>query len=93
MPKKSAAKLPPRVRTPEPKSTHVVCTMCGLDWKKHTEAMTTDAPPTAETCIALLLVELAARPKNPWQGMAIGSGGVASYSGVPLLGNTVGKAQ
>lgn len=39
---------------PEPRVTSRVCSLCGLDWKRHGKA------PTTETCIQLLLGEVRA---------------------------------
>lgn len=37
---------------PKPKIVSQVCSLCGLDWKAHGKA------PTTETCISLLLAEV-----------------------------------
>jgi hypothetical protein len=39
---------------PEPKIVSEVCSLCGLDWKRHGKS------PTTETCIGLLLDEVRA---------------------------------
>jgi hypothetical protein len=42
---------------PEPISRDVVCSICGLDWGRHTEK-------TAEECIELLKADLAREKQN-----------------------------
>lgn len=52
---------------PEPRVISEVCSLCGLDWKRHGKS------PTSEKCVSLLLDEvralnaqLASRPAVPW---------------------------
>lgn len=40
------------MRKPQPRVVSEVCSLCGLDWKRH------GANPTAETCVGLLLDEI-----------------------------------
>lgn len=44
---------------PEPVAVQTICSMCGLDWKRH------GRNPTTEDCIRLLKQELASRPVTP----------------------------
>lgn len=44
------------MKTPTPKHVETICSVCGLDWKRHGKA------PTLETCVELLKKELAAKP-------------------------------
>lgn len=51
---------------PSPVSRLTVCSVCGLDWDRHTKDRKT--APTADVCIRLLKAELAKRPsyaQNP----------------------------
>lgn len=49
---------------PEPKTVKVVCTVCGLDWDKHTQTRRADVP--LDECVRLLKLELAAARATHW---------------------------
>lgn len=49
---KHAKESAPRERKPQPRVVSEVCSLCGLDWKRHGKT------PTTETCIELLLDEV-----------------------------------
>ena len=55
---------------PEPKPTHVVCTVCGLAWDAHESAFPAKGKKPAVTlddCVRVLKAELAKRPRqNPY---------------------------
>jgi len=50
------------MKTPEPKPTAIVCSVCGLEWKRHGKT------PTLEKCIELLKAEVARKPIVTWAG-------------------------
>lgn len=58
---------------PAPVAKFTVCSVCGLDWERHTKDRKT--APTADVCIRLLKDELAKRPV--YQQFPFVSGGSA----------------
>jgi hypothetical protein len=65
---------------PEPVPKSIVCSLCGLDWKRH------DAKQTVEKCIELLKADLAsAQQRSRWnqQGVIFTSGGYSTGGNTP----------
>lgn len=59
---------------PTPVAKLTVCSVCGLDWERHTKDRKT--APTADVCIRLLKAELAKRPSYV-QYPFLSSGGIS----------------